>query len=162
MSDGFIRLPLDSTGKRLRTWELGDGTHAEAVVVVDADGNLVSAPESPQSQFLEALALPPFTPSALESDDIAGGTTGILISARLSSSVPCKAEIQTASGITFTTRGMVFSSFGELSVPWKPPAGPWVRLNGGSGNRWRVVVTNLSNSETVDAYVELFWDEVTT
>lgn len=162
MSDGFIRLPADSVGKKLRTWELPDGTHAEAVVIVDADGNLISSPESPQSSALTALTLAPGISANLDADDIATGTVGHLVMVRVASSVPIRADIQTAAGVTITSRDHLFTSYGRLTEIWTPPQGGFVRLTGGSNQRFRIVVTNLSTTETVDVYTTAYWDEKTT
>ncbi len=161
MADGFIQVPTDSTGKKLRTFVLPGGDHAEAVYLVDPNGDFAQAPESPQLAITTSASLAAGASVNLETGDITTGTTGKLEQVTIAASVPLKAEIATVVAGTPTFRDVVFTTDGRLTFPWRPPHKNWLTNAGGSTRRFRVRITNQDNADAADVYATFYWDEVT-
>jgi hypothetical protein len=159
-TDGFLQIPADSVGKKLRTLVLPDGEHAEAIVVVDAAGNLVSSPESPKASTLTSANLAAGASITLQAAAITTATTGQLISVLVAASVPLKAEIQSVSSGTPTTRAVLFTTDARLTADWTAPHKDWFQVAGGATSRYQVILTNQDNIDTADVYCTIFWDEV--
>ena len=160
MADGFVQLPPDSTGKKLRlVGPLVDGSYVEVVLLGDINGD--QFPESPKYSTLTSANLAAGASVTLDAAAITNATTGRLIAASVAASVPLKAEVVTVVGGTPTTRDVMFTSDAELSRVWGAPHPNYLRVAGNGANLFRVRLTNLDNSEAADVYATLYWDEVT-
>lgn len=161
MPDGFIQLPVDGAGKKLRTFVLPSGEHAEAIVLVDHNGDLVSSPESPQSSALTSANLAAGASVDLDATAITTGKTGKLAQIIVAASVPLKAELKTVAAGVPTTRAVLFTTDADLTRIWEVPAG-YYSLVGGATSRFRLTVTNLDTVDAADVYASVLWDEITT
>ncbi len=65
MTDSYVQLPPDSTGKKLRlVGPLADGSYVEGVLVTDQAGD--AYPESPQSSYMTSASLAPSATTDLD------------------------------------------------------------------------------------------------
>lgn len=158
MAEGFIQVPVDGAGKQLKTWILPDGKHAEAVVLVDPEGNLESAPESPQSSALETVDLAAAASADLDAALITSGKLAKLAGVTVGGSVAARWDIFAVSGGT-TRLDTVFTGHGMLSATWTPPHRNFTVLLGTGSSRFRVRVTNLDTTETTDFVATVYFDE---
>jgi len=160
VADGYIQLPADQAGKKLRTYVLPNGDHAEGVFLVDDQGNFVSSPESPQASYLTSASLAAGASVTLDATAVTTAKTGQLQAILVGASVPLKAEIRTVLAGTPTTRGVVFTTDAKLTELFEPPDKHWYQLAGGATTFYRVTITNLDNVDAADVYATIWWDEV--
>lgn len=158
MADSFVQLPPNSSGTKLRTrGPLPDGTHLEAILETNTDGD--AFPESPATSHLSSTALAPAASVNLDAAILTSGRVGRLVMVTVAASVPLKAEIsEQPSG---TVRAVIFTTEVRLTEHWKTPHPDFIRLAAGGGARFRVRLTNLDISETADVYATCWFDEVT-
>lgn len=157
MADGFVQLPPDSTGKKLRTLDLGTD-QVEYVILADVAGN--AFPESPKLSTLTSANLAAGASVSLDATAVTNATTGKLVAVTVSASVPLKAELRTVVSGTPTTRAVVFTTDAQLTYPWTPPHPNFITLAGNGVNLFRVTLTNQDNVDAADVYAAVYWDEV--
>lgn len=96
----------------------------------------------------------------LDSTPVAAGAIGYLLAVSYASTVSCKWQIYTVENgipvlkVTRITNGY----FGIPDGMWATPGHGYIFV--GATNLFRVTVTNLDDSRSADAYVEMYWDEV--
>ena len=171
-----VVLPFTGSGDATSAVAVDDAGAAGVVQIlklaISADGSAVLIPgdgeglyvqtleraEDPQQQVLLASALAAGASTDLNAADIATGKTGRLMAVDLSSSVPCRCDVQTVSGAR-VTRTVLYARAGDSRL-WRPPGPTFVELAGGTGIHFGAAVTNLSPSLTADVRAVLYWDEV--
>jgi hypothetical protein len=183
MSDSFVTLPPDSTGKSLDTEQLIVGINTvqrermqitgsadvEIVGVTNTDpagteySLLVRLIETRSAQLthVTSVAVAAGATANLDSANIGSGNTGKLLGLLVSSSVAFKAELQTVLNAVATTRAIVFSM--NRLWDWKTPGRDFIAQahSATAGfDGFRVIVTNLDTSEAADVYVTFFYDEI--
>lgn len=175
MADG-VNLPLTGAGdatSKVATDDAGASGHIQLVkLAVAADGSAVLIPadldgiviqpklESPQDEILVATALSAGSNVDLNATDIPLGKNGRLLGADIGGSVPFRFDLQVVNGAR-VTRTTVYTKDGETKI-WRPPFGQkFIEVAGGVGIHFGASVTNLDASQTADARITLYWDEVT-
>lgn len=159
VSEGFVQLPGDGAGKKLRTFVLGNGDHAEGVAIVDADGQLAYAPEDPHVAALTTASLAAGASTTLNGVQISSLKSGRLDGVTVAASVPMKAEVyKVASGVP-TLIATVFTTEASLTTHWAPPHKAYAAQVGGASCNYRVVITNLDTIDAADVYATIYWDE---
>ncbi len=184
MADAFIGLPVDGAGKKLDTEELTVGVNLvhrernqlagvdddDIAVVTDTDaagtdhGLAVRQvpPVSLHVDFVTSSSLAPLASIDLDGATIAAATTGKLLRALVSSSVPCKWEIKTRDGGAEILVAVLFTSGVTVKANdrYVPSSKEGVTLAGaGVDENFRVTVTNLG-ALSADVYTTIEWDEV--
>ena len=150
MAESFVRLPADSTGKQLKTWELPDGTHVEIVDI---------APDEPSIETFTTASVAAGASTTFTTSAIAAATTGRLAGVDVAASVPIRVEILTVAAGVPTSRVVTFRDRFD-GRPWRPPHPRYVEQSGGATNHFRVTVTNLDTVDAADVYTTIYWDEV--
>lgn len=102
---------------------------------------------------------------SVDSTPVGGGKFGYLLAVTYASSVACKWEFFTVSAgvpvlqITRMTSGL---GAGQPEGAWYTPGHDYIAVADVAGTEgFRVVVTNLDDTLTANAYAEIYWDEVT-
>ncbi len=184
VADSFIRVPPDSTGKRIDSDELtvgpetvyrerdriaGEGaTELAAVRETDAtplDGGVVvrdAPPDSIQTSHGNSVATAAGASDDIDSAQITAGKTAKLIQLVVASTVPFKAELKT---VTNGVASAVLATFvvGDFSYCFEPKTKEafTVAQDAGAGlDAFRVTFTNLDTGEAADGYASFLYDEV--
>ena len=186
MSNSWIGLPPDSTGKKLDAEELSVSSITVqrerlqlAGILADQIAAILGADPAGDAYGLVVRPVTVVSPatSVLSSTDLAAGTSvlldgavipsakvGKLIQVTVASTVACKWVIQTRDGVTIVTVDTIMTSGlagGKPSEIWRAPNKDFTQLIGaGIDENFRVTVTNLDGRNAANAYVTLYWDEV--
>lgn len=175
MSNQFIQVPPDSTGKRVDMEELTvggqvvqrqrfqiSGNTDTAIAPVSAtDGlSVSSAITTPQRTSISALSIAAGGQSDLDSTQITDTLTGKLMQLLVSSSVPFKAELKTVSGSSGSVSLATWVAYrGEWNFT-PPHKGFFTVLGTTPGlDAFRVTVTNLDTTSPADVYATFLYDE---
>jgi hypothetical protein len=152
MSDGFIRVPTDSTGKKVDAEELLIGANT-------VERQRVQIPTfNPQTNRQTSSNLSAGANVDLDATLITNTKVGKLAGIDVASSIPFKCDIQTVSGSRTTHTTVIASA--SRTVAWRPPNIDYVALTGnGTTARFGVSITNLDTSEPADVYATFYWEE---
>lgn len=159
MTEGFIQLPGDGSGKKLHTWTLPNGEHVEGVVLVDGGGDQAFSPESPKHSTPSATNLAAGASVDLDGDAIVSLTRGRLEMVTVGSSIPAKWEIYAVEAGTPTLLATIYTTDTDLSRDWRPPHRNYAGAVGGATSRFRVTATNLDTRDAADVHASIYWDE---
>ena len=174
MPASFIRVPPDSTGKKVASFELvvgPDTVQRQQVIpsgVGATDVGRVTASEGTTTSLAVLSANRTHATSAtlaaggqvdVDATQITSGLTGKLIQLVLTASIPFKAELKTvtngvASGalVTWIDRHVDFTVASKKFLT--------VAENAGVGiDTFRITFTNLDTAEAADVYATFFYDE---
>lgn len=177
MADGVVFTSgansTPAAGTKAATDDCGAAGHAGiAKLAVSADGSAVLIPgdanglyvqsveraTSPQHTVAVASAISAGGSSVTNAADITTAKTGRLAGVDVGSSVPLRVDIETVSGAR-VVRSTVYTQPGQ-TAQWRPPSPLFFTLTGATGVHFGATVFNLDASETADARVTFYWDEV--
>lgn len=184
MTDSFVQVPPDDTGKKLDAEQLTVGANTvqrermqvtgaaadDVSVVTDTDPaatvhGLVTrevGPVSPQTSTASVATVVPDATGSVDSTQITSGKTGKLFAFDASGSVPFKVELQSVLNGVATTRLVRFGRSGDVS--WRAPHKEFITQaeSATAGfDGFRLLFTNLdTGSVGSDFYGNFLWDEV--
>ena len=183
MSDGVLRVPPDSTGKRLDTEELvvsaltvqrermqiAGAVDVEIARILNtdpaaADYALVTrgaALVSPQTSFATVATVAAGGTGSVDSTQLNAAVTGKLLGFEASGSVPFGVELQTVVDAITTSRMMFFD---QTKISWRTPHKDLISQAhsvGAGFDGFRLLFTNLDTGVgSADFFGSFFWDEV--
>lgn len=186
MSNSFIGLPPDSTGKKLDAEQLVvsattvqrerlqlAGILADQIAAIlnsdpagDSYGLIVRPITiiSPATSIMSATDLAAGVSAVLDGAIIPAAKIGKLVQVTVASTVACKWSIQTRNGATVVSVDTIMTSGlsgGKPSEVWRAPSKDYAQLVGaGVDENFRVTVTNLDGRNAANVYSTLYWDEV--
>jgi hypothetical protein len=175
MSNQFIQVPPDSTGKRVdmeeltvsgqvvqrQRFQIAGDTDVAIAPVSATDGLSVSSPlTTPNRSSVSSLSIAAGGQADLDSAQITNTLTGKLMQLLVSSSVPFKAELKTVIGSSGSVALVTWVAHrGEWA--FTPPHKGFFTVLGGSPGleAFRVTVTNLDTASAADFYATFLYDE---
>ena len=115
----------------------------------------------PKHSYQFATAIAAGANGTLAFGTITNAKTGQLAKMILSSSVPIRTQVDTRSGTTVVTKGVMFTSAASLIAKYDPPFDTYITLAGnGTDTNFQAIITNNDNALAADIYGVAFWDEV--
>lgn len=187
MSNSFVQLPLDGSGKKVDSELLTVGADqvyrerdqiagkaaTEVADVKNTDPNpavdygLVVRPVevvAPVHQLLSSSTLGAGSSATLDFATIPNAKTAKFLKAVFSCTLACKWVFSTRAGATVLDKQIFFTSGlagGRPSIIYEPKSKEAIKLTGnGTNTNLRVIVTNLDGRLAADVYSSLEWDEV--
>jgi hypothetical protein len=185
MADEYVQLPADGAGKKLDTESLAVGAntvHRERDQIAGKGATEIAEVKAtdPAStlhglvvrpiEFIGPISDPLSSPNlaagaaaTLDAAAITASKTGKLVAVHVGSSVACKWVISTRDGAVLATVGTCFTGGlpGHPNYLWQQPNKEFDKLAYVNGDEnFRIVVTNLDDSNSADVYATVYWDEV--